>query len=197
MLNFSCSKSAISRRFKSFYFQRSSWASLTLFSDVVLKLSDYSRLMHWLAGYSMSIVWSNIVLQKIIIAQHIRTCFARTPSIMQTLVKQQQGFIWTVGKKIMLGRKLSRRTFKTKEIRAGLVRVLLFWKSHSVICVQGPAPPVFASQHNLFCTMWPDRAKGLLQIKDWRINKYTINNTKMYLKVKDTPEITKRQLNQY
>ena len=30
----------------------------------------------------------------------------------------------------MLGRKQLSRTFKTKEGQAGLVRVLLFWKSH-------------------------------------------------------------------
>jgi len=36
---------------------------LTLFSDVALKLSDYSRLMHWLTGNSpMSSVWSYTVL---------------------------------------------------------------------------------------------------------------------------------------
>ena len=35
----------------------------------------------------------------------------------------------------MLGRKLHCGTFKTKESRAGLVRVPLFWKSHCVICI--------------------------------------------------------------
>ena len=36
---------------------------------------------------------------------------------------------------ITLGRKLHSGTFKTKESRAGLVRVPLFWKSHCVTCV--------------------------------------------------------------
>ena len=36
---------------------------------------------------------------------------------------------------IMLGGKLHADNFKTKESRAGLVRVPLLWKSHCVTCV--------------------------------------------------------------
>ena len=35
----------------------------------------------------------------------------------------------------MLGHKKHTGTFKTKESRAGLIRVSLSWKSHCVICV--------------------------------------------------------------
>ena len=46
---------------------------------------------------------------------------------------------------IMLGHKLLSGTFKTKESRAGLERVPLFWKSHCVTCVTGSCkgPTVF------------------------------------------------------
>ena len=40
-----------------------------------------------------------------------------------------------VSELIMLGRKLRSGTSKRKEIRAGLVRFHLFWKSHCVTCV--------------------------------------------------------------
>ena len=43
--------------------------------------------------------------------------------------------IWSHGwYGIMLGRKLHSGTFKTKESRAGLIRVPLTWKTHSVTC---------------------------------------------------------------
>ena len=57
-------------------------------------------------------------------------------------------------------------TFKTKESRAGLVRVPSFWKSHCIICVPDRAKgpfllTFFISVHYIF----HDRQQILLKIK--------------------------------
>ena len=83
-----CKKPAISRHFKEHFTcacKSSDETPSTLFSDVVWKLSDYSRLMQWLTVYCvMSSLWSHTVLhcvlQKVTYCYtiYIRTCFEQT-----------------------------------------------------------------------------------------------------------------------
>ena len=55
----------------------------------------------------------------------------------------------------MLGRKWRSGTSKTKKLLPVQLGFPLFWKSHCV----------FASQHNLFRTMWPDRALNHVSVE--------------------------------